>query len=166
MALSTAVRESRERQPSLRNSMTTHPRFPEFVAAQDAVYDQVRRELQAGRKETHWIWFIFPQVAGLGFSSMSRKFGLASIAEARSYLKHEVLGPRLRECTQLMLAQSGRSIGSILGHPDDLKFRSSMTLFALAAPEESLFEAALEKFFEGQPDGSTIKLLQPSADVP
>ncbi|MGA2660961.1 MAG: DUF1810 family protein [Verrucomicrobiota bacterium] len=137
-------------------------KLAEFVTAQDAVYDNVRRELAAGRKETHWIWFIFPQMAGLGFSSTSRKFGIASKAEARSYLGHSVLGPRLRECTQLMLSVPNRSIGSILGHPDDLKFRSSMTLFAAAAPEEPLFKAALEKFFGGEHDPLTIRMLQAS----
>src|SRR6266567_5012616 len=120
--------------------METETKLAEFVAAQEEVYDRVRRELAAGRKETHWIWFIFPQMIGLGFSSMSRKFGIASKAEARSYLKHDILGPRLRECTQLMLVQSGRSIGSILGYPDDLKLRSSMTLFATAAPEEAIYQ--------------------------
>lgn len=142
--------------------MTTEAKLDEFVAAQDEVYDEVRRELAAGRKETHWIWFIFPQMIGLGFSPMAQKFGIASKAEAQSYLKHEVLGPRLRECTQLMLAQSDRSIGSILDYPDDLKFRSSMTLFAHAAPEEAIFQTALEKFFGGEPDDRTIQLLRQS----
>lgn len=142
--------------------MTTEAKLAEFVAAQDPVYDEVRRELSAGLKETHWIWFIFPQAAGLGHSSMSRKFGIASKAEARRYLKHGVLGPRLRECTRLLLALPARSIRSILGSPDDLKFRSSMTLFAAAAPEEPLFAAALEKFFGGEPDALTLGLLQRS----
>jgi uncharacterized protein (DUF1810 family) len=140
--------------------MTTDAKLAEFVAAQDAVYDEVRRELAAGRKESHWIWFIFPQRAGLGFSPMSQKFGIVSIAEARSYLEHNVLGLRLRECTQLLLGLAGRDIASILGHPDDLKFRSSMTLFAVAAPEEPLFQAALEKFFRGERDPLTLKLLR------
>lgn len=135
-------------------------KLAEFVAAQDAVYDGVLRELSAGRKETHWIWFIFPQMAGLGFSAMSRKFALASKAEARSYLKHPVLGPRLRECTGFMLASPARDIRSILGPPDDLKFRSSMTLFAEAAPEEPAFGAALEKFFDGERDALTLELLK------
>ena len=135
-------------------------RFAEFVAAQDAVYDEVRRELAAGRKETHWIWFIFPQLAGLGRSSMSKRFGLASQDEARSYLNHAVLGPRLRECTRLMLASPDRSIATILGPPDDLKFRSSMTLFAAAAPEEAIFQAALDRFFGGEPDPLTLGLLR------
>ena len=106
------------------------------------------------------MWFIFPQMAGLGQSAMSRKFGIASKAEARSYLEHGVLGPRLRECTKLMLALPGRDAGSILGFPDDLKFRSCMTLFAAAAPEEAIFVAALEKFFGGAPDELTIDRLQ------
>jgi uncharacterized protein (DUF1810 family) len=139
--------------------MTTEERLAEFVAAQDPVYDEVRQELAAGRKETHWIWFIFPQLAGLGYSSMSKKFGLASKAEARSYWAHPVLGPRLRECVELLLASPKRSIDSIMGPPDDLKFRSSMTLFGAAAPEEPIFQAALEKFFGGEPDPLTIGLL-------
>jgi len=139
--------------------MKTEAKLAEFVKVQDAVYDEVRRELAAGRKETHWIWFIFPQMAGLGSSEMSRKFGIASKAEARSYLEHSVLGPRLRECTQLILALPGRDIGSILGYPDDLKFRSSMTLFAAAGPEEPIFKAALDRFFGGEHDPLTVRLL-------
>ena len=142
--------------------MGIETKLAEFVMAQDAVYDDVRRELAAGRKETHWIWFIFPQVAGLGLSSMSQKFGLSSKADALAYLDHGILGPRLRECTELMLKLSNRSVDQILGYPDDLKFRSSMTLFAVAAPEEPIFEAAIERFFEGKHDPLTIKLLQVS----
>jgi uncharacterized protein (DUF1810 family) len=142
----------------------TEAKLAEFVHAQDEVYDQVRRELAAGRKETHWIWFIFPQVTGLGFSSMSRKFGMASIAEARSYLKHPVLGPRLRECTDRMLALPTQNIRSVLGDPDDLKFRSSMTLFSVAAPEEEIFTKAIEKFFGGEQDAATIALLKQGDD--
>jgi uncharacterized protein (DUF1810 family) len=140
--------------------MTTGATLADFVTAQDAVYDQVVRELAAGRKETHWIWFIFPQMAGLGSSPMSQKFGLKSKAEACSYLQHEVLGPRLRKCTQLVLAVQGHSISSILGHPDDLKFRSSMTLFAAAAPDEPLFQEALDKFFGGEADPLTTRMLR------
>ncbi|MFI5348655.1 MAG: DUF1810 domain-containing protein [Elusimicrobiota bacterium] len=139
--------------------MATEAKLAEFVAAQDAVYDEVRRELAAGLKETHWIWFIFPQLAGLGQSSISRKFALASQAEARRFWEHPVLGPRLRECTQLLLASPKRSIAAILGDPDDLKFRSSMTLFAAAAPEEPIFKEALKKFFDGAPDPLTLELL-------
>ena len=140
--------------------MSPDARLADFVAAQDAVYDQVRRELAAGRKETHWMWFIFPQIAGLGSSPMARRFGILSKAEAQSYLEDAVLGPRLRECTGLLLATSGRDIGSILGYPDDLKFRSSMTLFATAAPGETIFQTALEKFFGGEPDPVTVRLLR------
>ncbi|MBM4091839.1 MAG: DUF1810 domain-containing protein [Planctomycetes bacterium] len=146
--------------------MTTEAKLAEFVAAQDAVYDEVRRELTAGRKRTHWIWFIFPQLVGLGSSTMSRKFGIASKAEARSYLKHSVLGPRLRECTQLMLALANRSLESTLGYPDDVKFRSAMTLFAAAAPDESIFQAALETFFGGEPDALTLTRLRENKNDP
>ncbi len=124
-------------------------KLAEFVAAQKGVYGDVVRELTAGRKRTHWIWFIFPQMAGLGFSLMARKFGIESKEEAIGYLKHGVLGPRLLECTQLMLAVPGRDIEAIMGYPDNLKFRSSMTLFAAVAPEEGLFAEALEKFLMG-----------------
>jgi uncharacterized protein (DUF1810 family) len=101
--------------------MTTEAKLAEFVAAQDEVYDQVVLELRAGRKETHWIWFIFPQMAGLGFSPMSQKFGIASKCEAQRYLQHKVLGSRLRECTQLLLALPDQDIDSIMGYPDNLK---------------------------------------------
>lgn len=138
----------------------TGVRLAEFVAAQDAVYEEVRRELSAGRKRTHWIWFIFPQLAALGRSSTSKKYGLASKAEARSYIEHPVLGPRLKECTRLMLDSPKRDISEIMGYPDDLKFRSSMTLFAAAAPEEPAFAAALDKFFAGERDPLTLELLK------
>lgn len=131
----------------------------EFVAAQNPVYEDVRRELSAGRKETHWIWFIFPQLAALGQSAASKKYGLASKAEAREYFAHPVLGQRLKECVRLMLASPSGEIESIMGYPDDLKFRSSMTLFAAAAPEEPLFQAALDKFFAGERDPLTLRLL-------
>jgi len=140
--------------------MPTATRLAEFVAAQDAVYDRVLRELAAGRKETHWMWFIFPQLAGLGSSPLSQKFGIASKAEARCYLEHNILGPRLRECTRLMLLVPSHDIGSVLAYPDDLKFRSSMTLFAAVAPEEPLFEEALQKFFDGERDPVTLGLMR------
>ena len=145
--------------------MDIEARLAEFVSAQDAVYDDVRHELAAGRKETHWIWFIFPQLGGLGLSSMSQKFGLLSTDEARAYLGHSVLGPRLRECTELMLKVAKRSVDQILGYPDDLKFRSCMTLFAAAAPEEPIFQAALEMFFGGRQDPLTIKQLSKSQET-
>lgn len=139
--------------------MTTEARLAEFVAAQEPVYDEVRRELAAGRKETHWMWFIFPQMAGLGSSPMSRRFGILSKAEARRYLEHPVLGPRLRDCTGLLLASGDRDIAATLGYPDYLKFRSCMTLFAAVAPEEPLFAEALRHFFDGKQDALTIRLL-------
>ncbi|MFN0017698.1 MAG: DUF1810 domain-containing protein [Pirellulaceae bacterium] len=136
-------------------------KFQEFLAAQDLVYDQVLSELTAGQKRTHWIWFIFPQLAGLGTSSMAQKFGISSKAEARGYLEHAVLGSRLRECTGLMLNVSHDDIGAIMGYPDDLKFRSSMTLFAAVVPEgEATFEEALQKFFHGKRDPLTDGLLE------
>ena len=134
-------------------------KLAEFVAAQEQVYTEVRRELARGHKRTHWIWFIFPQMAGLGFSAMSLRFGIGSRAEARAYLDHPVLGARLRECTRLMLAVPHNDIDEVMGYPDDLKFRSCMTLFAAVAPEEPLFLQALAKFFDGKQDQETIRLL-------
>jgi uncharacterized protein (DUF1810 family) len=134
-----------------------------FLSAQEGEYGQVCAELRAGRKRSHWIWFIFPQMRGLGSSEMANYFGIGSRQEAEAYLGHPVLGERLRECTRLVLDVSGRSIDQILGYPDDLKFRSSMTLFAAAAkaqaPEEHLFRDALQKYFEGKPDELTLGLL-------
>jgi uncharacterized protein (DUF1810 family) len=145
--------------------MTTAAKLAEFVAAQEPVYDRVLRELAACRKETHWIWFIFPQMAGLGSSHMAQKFGIDSEAEARTYLQHSVLGPRLRECTGLMLAVPHGDIDSIMGYPDDLKYHSSMTLFASAAPEEPMFQSALQKFFGGERDQRTLELLRLDAGL-
>lgn len=138
----------------------------EFVRAQDAVYEQVLRELAAGRKQSHWIWFIFPQIAGLGSSAMAQRFALGSAAEARTYLQHPMLGPRLRECTRLMLAVRGQDIRSVMDYPDDLKFRSSMTLFAAVAADEPIFEEALQKFFGGQRDPLTLERLEPASNPP
>jgi uncharacterized protein (DUF1810 family) len=136
-------------------------RFNDFVAAQDRVYDAVCRELTAGEKRTHWMWFVFPQLAGLGSSAMAQKFAIRSLDEARLYLAHPVLGERLRECTRLVLAVPDRGVDDIFGYPDNLKFHSSMTLFAAAAPGEPLFAEALDRFFGGQPDEQTLKLLGP-----
>jgi uncharacterized protein (DUF1810 family) len=129
-----------------------------FVEAQDGVYDDALAELSAGRKRTHWIWFIFPQIAGLGSSPTARLYAIASLDEARAYLAHPVLGPRLRECAQALLAIDGRSARDILGYPDDLKLRSSMTLFARAADDPGVFQAVLDRYFDG-PDPLTLKLL-------
>ena len=130
-----------------------------FVDAQDRVYSRVVAELRAGRKTSHWMWFVFPQVAGLGFSPMAQKYAIRSLDEARAYLAHPVLGARLRECTQLLLDLKDRDISDILGYPDDLKFRSSMTLFAAVDGAPQLFHAALGQYFDGKPDTRTVEIL-------
>ena len=130
-----------------------------FIDAQDGVIEDVRRELLAGRKQSHWMWFVFPQLRALGRSATARRFGLADLAEARAYLGHAVLGARLRACTRLVLALEGRSAHDIFGSPDDLKFRSSMTLFDRAAPGDEPFAAALERYFGGEGDPLTLDLL-------
>jgi uncharacterized protein (DUF1810 family) len=130
-----------------------------FVEAQEPVYEQVRRELRAGRKESHWMWFVFPQIAGLGQSPMSRRFAISSLEEASAYLAHPVLGPRLKECATLALEVEDKSAPDIFGPVDAVKFRSSMTLFAKAAPGGSVFEQCLEKFFGGEADPATLKNL-------
>ena len=129
-----------------------------FVAAQDGVYADALAELGAGRKRTHWMWFVFPQIAGLGSSPAAQRYAIRSLDEARAYLAHPVLGPRLRECAQALLAVQDRSAREILGHPDDLKLRSSMTLFARAADDPALFQAVLDRFYDG-PDPLTLTLL-------
>ena len=128
-----------------------------FVAAQGPVYDNVRDELRAGRKRSHWMWFVFPQIAGLGLSAMSRKFAISGLDEARAYLRHPVLGPRLVECTRLV-GESGRSVEQIFGSPDDMKFRSSMTLFA-TAQGEGVFREAIERHCGGKDDEATLAKL-------
>ena len=130
-----------------------------FVNVQDPVYDAVCAELRNGRKESHWMWFIFPQLRGLGHSHMAEKFGIASREEAEAYLQHPILGSRLRECTRLVSLVEGRSIHQILGYPDDLKFRSSMSLFASIAPDEQVFQEALQKYFGGELDRLTLERL-------
>jgi uncharacterized protein (DUF1810 family) len=127
-----------------------------FVEAQRPVYEEVLGELRAGRKRSHWMWFIFPQIAGLGHSMMAQRFAISSLDEAVAYIAHPVLGPRLRECARLVAGIEGRSIGEIFGDPDDLKFRSSMTLFARAAPEEPVFEECLRRYFGGVSDPQTL----------
>ena len=130
-----------------------------FVRAQDPVMPAVRRELSAGRKRSHWMWFVFPQLAGLGHSEMARRYAIGSLAEAQAYLAHPVLGVRLSECAGLVNAVQDRSVLEILGSPDDLKFRSSMTLFALAGPATAVFAEALRRHFEGVADPATARLL-------
>jgi len=127
-----------------------------FVVAQAPVYAQVAAELAAGRKRSHWMWFVFPQLKGLGRSAMAQHYGIASPAEARAYWAHPLLGPRLAQCTGLVLAIDGPSVHEIFGSPDDLKFRSCMTLFAQATGEP-LFTRALEKYFGGEADPRTVE---------
>jgi uncharacterized protein (DUF1810 family) len=142
------------------NSVMTDPyHLQRFVDAQASCFVQVHSELAAGQKQTHWMWFVFPQIQGLGSSPMASRFAIAGLDEARAYLMHPVLGGRLRECTGLVNAVEGRSIGDIFGYPDDLKFHSSVTLFAEASDEE-VFVAALRKYFNGAPDQATIDLLR------
>jgi uncharacterized protein (DUF1810 family) len=131
-----------------------------FVQAQETHYDRALDEIRSGRKRTHWMWFIFPQVAGLGTSTTAEFYAIRSRAEAEAYLQHPVLGPRLEECFQALLAVEGRSASEIFGYPDDLKLRSSATLFAAVAPPGSVFEQVIDKYFDGERDERTIRLLQ------
>ena len=131
-----------------------------FVEAQKPVYDKVCSELRDGRKKSHWMWFIFPQIEGLGSSPLARKFAISALGEAAAYLAHPILGPRLAECTRLVNLIEGRAIEQIFGYPDDLKFRSSMTLFADAAPNNRVFIDALQKYFSGEFDPATLARLQ------
>ena len=140
-----------------------------FLDAQNPVYPQVLEELQAGFKQSHWIWFVFPQHRGLGCSQRAQYYGIECLDEARAFQKHPVLGPRLRECTTHVLRHTQKSASQILGAPDDLKFFSSMTLFSEAAPEELVFRLALQAFFNGAKDPETLRLCgltsrQPSAE--
>jgi uncharacterized protein (DUF1810 family) len=134
-------------------------RLQRFVDAQNPVFAQVHAELGRGRKTTHWMWFVFPQLAGLGRSRLASEFAISSLQEASAYLNHPVLGPRLRECTRLVNQVEGRSIEEIFGYPDDLKFHSCMTLFAHATTDNQEFEAALTKYFAGEYDPATIERL-------
>lgn len=128
-----------------------------FLDAQASTYTQARTELAAGEKRSHWMWFIFPQIQGLGVSSMAQRYAITDLAEAKAYLAHPVLGPRLRECTALVNAASGRTLDQIFGYPDDLKFHSSVTLFSEAEnSQESVFRQAVAKYFDGRPDRGTL----------
>ncbi|WP_437874329.1 DUF1810 domain-containing protein [Sorangium sp. So ce513] len=131
-----------------------------FVDAQAPVYDRVLAELRRGQKTSHWMWFIFPQVQGLGQSDMARRYGISSKAEAEAYLQHPTLGPRLIECARLVNRIEGCSLYDIFDSPDDMKFCSSMTLFAHVAPDNETFRAALEKYCGGEPDPRTLELLE------
>ena len=130
-----------------------------FVRAQEEDFDRALAEIRGGRKRSHWMWYIFPQFDGLGFSSMSRRYSIKSLAEAEAYLRHPVLGPRLVACAEAALAVEGKSAFEIFGSPDDMKLRSCATLFARVSPPGSVFDRLIDKFFQGRPDGETLRLL-------
>jgi len=134
-----------------------------FVEAQAETYAEALAELRAGDKRSHWMWYIFPQVAGLGFSSMAQRYAVRSRAEAEAYLAHPILGPRLRECAEAVLAVEGRTARQIMGTPDDLKLRSSMTLFAHLSPPGSVFQRVLQKYYDGVLDPKTVEFLENSS---
>ena len=135
-----------------------------FTVAQQEDYEQALRELTSGRKHTHWMWYIFPQIDGLAFSAMSRRYSIKCAAEARAYLQHAILGQRLLACAQAVLAHDGLSATEILGQPDDLKLRSCATLFASVSPPGSVFHRLLEKYYPTGPDEATVRLLQTNPD--
>jgi uncharacterized protein (DUF1810 family) len=139
--------------------MTDNYNLQRFLEAQDHVYETVLDELRAGEKSSHWTWFIFPQITGLGHSGTAQKFAMTSLEEATTYLQHPVLGPRLRESTQLVLNVEGRGAEQIFGYPDRLKFRSCLTLFMASTTDNKVFKDALLKYFDGEPDTLTIDLL-------
>ena len=130
-----------------------------FVHAQEDDYEQALSEIRSGRKQSHWMWYIFPQFDGLGFSSTSKRYSIKSVAEAEAYLGHPVLGPRLMECAEAVLRVEGRSAFEIFGSPDDMKLRSCATLFAHVSPAGSVFERLLSKYFDGEPDDRTLRLI-------
>jgi len=136
--------------------MTTDFNLERFVDAQIGVYDTALAELRAGHKRTHWMWFIFPQIEGLGHSAMAQRYAIRSADEAAAYLAHPVLGPRLRACAAAVASHHDRGVDEIFGHPDNLKFHSSMTLFADIAPDEAIFQTCLDQFFDGRPDPATL----------
>jgi len=145
--------------------MNEHFDLDRFVAAQNSggTYDQALGELQVGRKSGHWMWFVFPQISGLGKSATSRKYAISSLAEARAYLDHEVLGPRLLECALVLANHADQSAEDIFGGIDAKKLRSSMTLFLRAAPGETVFKTVLAQFFDGEPDPATDEILAAQA---
>jgi uncharacterized protein (DUF1810 family) len=133
-----------------------------FLTAQEGVYEQALSELKAGRKRTHWIWYIFPQIDGLGYSPAAKRYSIKSMEEARQYLSHPVLGRRLLECTEAVLAVRGEAVSEIFGYPDDLKFRSSMTLFEKITGPGSVFSSALDRYCNGERDAATLRLVEKS----
>ena len=138
--------------------MTDDYNLHRFLDAQDQVYETVLGELRTGKKSSHWMWFIFPQITGLGRSELAQTFAIASLDEVRAYLQHPVLGLRLRECTQLVINVEGRNAEEIFGYPDHLKFRSCLTLFMTATTDNKVFKDALLKYFDGKPDALTLDL--------
>jgi uncharacterized protein (DUF1810 family) len=153
------ARQSADKWVTYDGEMTAPYDLNRFIEAQQGVYEDVVDELNRGRKTGHWIWYIFPQIAGLGASSMSQRYSISSIEEARAYSAHSVLGPRLAECTALVLEVKDRSAEQIFGPLDALKFRSCMTLFAAAAPDNKIFQNAIDCCFEGLPDPLTLQAL-------
>lgn len=141
-------------------SSSNKANFDDFIQAQNAVYSSVVKELSQGKKRTHWMWFIFPQIRGLGYSSMAQRFALDSKAQAQQYLQHKVLGKRLLECAELLLQHPHKSALEIFGMPDNLKLHSSLTLFAVAAGSDSIFEQLLNQFFSGRYDSNTMTILE------
>ena len=133
-------------------------RLERFVEAQEGVYPRALAEIRSGRKRSHWMWFVFPQVAGLGYSATSKHYAIKSLDETKAYLAHPILGPRLLECADAVLGVKGRTAADIFGSPDDMKLRSSATLFAQVSPAGSVFHQVLDRYFGGHPDGETIRL--------
>jgi uncharacterized protein (DUF1810 family) len=136
-----------------------------FVDAQNAEYSQALAEIKSGRKQSHWMWYIFPQFDGLGFSWITKQYSIKSVAEAEAYLHHPLLGPRLLECAEAVVNVEGRSAHEIFGFPDDLKLRSCATLFAYVSPADSVFERLLKKYFDGTPDDKTLDLIASASDA-
>ncbi len=146
--------------PAAMSPLPEDPHFlSRFVHAQEGVFEQALRELQAGQKRSHWMWFIFPQILGLGASTMAQRFAISSKAEAEAYLGHPLLGPRLQACAAALLAVQGRTAEQVMGYPDCLKLRSSMTLFGEVAPGESVYAKVLDKYFGGEKDTRTLEQL-------
>jgi uncharacterized protein (DUF1810 family) len=140
--------------------MAPTPDLTRFVQAQECVYEPAMSEIRSGRKQTHWMWFIFPQFDGLGSSATSRQYAIRSVAEAEAYLRHPVLGPRLVASAEAVLAIAGRSVFEVFGSPDDMKLRSCATLFARVSPPGSVFERLLERHFGGAADEKTLQLMR------
>lgn len=133
--------------------------FADFIQAQNPIYPLVLKELSAGKKRTHWMWFVFPQIAGLGHSEMAQCYALENLTQAEDYLQHEILGARLRECAALLLKHLDKTALEVFGTPDNLKLHSSLTLFALAAEQNSVFTQLLQQFFSGESDQATLDIL-------